>query len=197
MQTLPLSKAVVTYTPNFLSDSAAYYTEFLQFPWVMREAVYDGDVTYKLKRATCAFGDPGVYAPAIWGKDLTVLPWPERLREIKDKVEAYVGTRYNICLCNYYETGRNNIGWHSDREEALSPANIASISLGAARSFGFQHINNADERYVMVLEPGSLLVMGNGCQEEYRHALLPDKDLKEGRINLTFRLFDDQRYGKY
>lgn len=205
-QTLPLSKARVTYTPNFLSTPSEYYNDFLAFPWATREAVYNEDITYKLKRATCAFGDSNVYAPAIWGKDLVVIPWPDRLHEIKDKIEAYIKTKYNICLCNYYENGRNTIGWHSDREEALSPANIASISLGAPRKFAFQSITKSPdspepdavrEYYEMVLEPGSLLVMGDGCQEEYRHALLLDKDVKDGRINLTFRLFEDHRYGKY
>ena len=44
-----------------------------------------------------------------------------------------------------------------------------------------------EPEYQMKLHDGSLLIMGKNCQSRYCHSLLPDKAIKNGRINLTFR----------
>ncbi len=115
---------------------------------------------------------------------------------LKEKIEGLTGKKYNICLANYYSTGRRAIGFHSDNEEYGSTSNIASISLGGQRKFVFRKKENKEEKVGLVLKNGSLLIMGEGCQEKYEHSLPADKNCKTPRINLTFRLFSADRYSK-
>ncbi|MEO1628577.1 MAG: alpha-ketoglutarate-dependent dioxygenase AlkB, partial [Bacteroidota bacterium] len=67
---------------------------------------------------------------------------------------------------------------------------IASISLGAERQFSFRRMDDVSEQCNLVLQNGSLLVMGQHCQQRYQHAILPQSDCQQPRINLTFRKFD-------
>ncbi|AUL77604.3 hypothetical protein QJ856_gp1213 [Tupanvirus deep ocean] len=48
-----------------------------------------------------------------------------------------------------------------------------------------------------LLHNDSLIVMTEGCQEIYHHSLPVDKSCKIPRLNLTFRLFDSDRYVNY
>ena len=48
----------------------------------------------------------------------------------------------------------------------------------------------------MKLENRSLLVIDKGCQDNYEHALLPNKEIKTDRVNLTFRKFKFETYSK-
>lgn len=153
----------------------------------------DGKV--KLNRATAVFGDQTDFEtiPKIWGDGIEVKIFPTELKKIRDEISNITGAKYNICLCNFYANGKKTIGYHSDREENGSISNIASISLGAERKFIFRE-KNSEKTFEFTLENGSLIVMGDKCQERYEHAIMKDENLKEGRINLTFRLFDVKRY---
>jgi len=84
------------------------------------------------------------------------------------------------------------MSWHSDndKEFGIYPV-IASVSFGAARPFRFRH-KNGNETVDLRLEPGSLLLMRGGTQENWLHALPKTKRVKEMRINLTFRYCIDQ-----
>jgi len=82
----------------------------------------------------------------------TSIPWaraPPEVTELKRRAEAWhlrvcgLPVVYDVCLLNRYDSGRNCLAWHADREE-IDPMNtgpraspIASISLGAERLFGF------------------------------------------------------------
>lgn len=151
--------------------------------------------TIKLNRATAVFGDQTDFEtiPKIWGDGIEVKLFTTELKNIRDQISKITGAKYNICLCNFYANGKKTIGFHSDREENGSISNIASISLGAERKFIFRE-KYSEKTFEFTLENGSLIVMGDKCQERYEHAILRDDNLKEGRINLTFRLFDVKRY---
>lgn len=195
---IPLEGADVRYYPNYIKEARAkvLYDLFLNnFDWKIRETDYGkGGASYRLNRATCAFGDPGVQAPNVWGNDLVVAPWSPEIDEIRRDVERLTQCKYNICLCNYYANGKRGIGLHADNEERGSTDGIASISLGAAREFIFVKNSNHVLKHAITLGNGSLLLMGKGTQENYRHAVPADKSVIEGRINLTFRWFDSIRY---
>ena len=62
------------------------------------------------------------------------LPWFPELLEIRHCVEQYMGQRFDAVLLNFYRTGQDSMGWHSDDEKELgeNPV-IASVSLGATR----------------------------------------------------------------
>lgn len=86
-------------------------------------------------------------------------------------------------MANYYSTGRNNIGWHSDNEEKGDIECIASFSFGARREFAFRNKGEKEQLLSLELGLGSLLVMNEGCQENYEHCLLQDKG-KSGKFNV-------------
>jgi alkylated DNA repair dioxygenase AlkB len=91
-------------------------------------------------------------------------------------------------LCNYYRDGNDSVGWHSDDEPELGAQPvIASVSFGVTRSFLLQHKKDKTLKTKIELENGSVLIMRGDTQKYYRHAVLKEKAVTQGRINLTFR----------
>lgn len=106
---------------------------------------------------------------------------------------------YDVALCQYYNSGKDHIGFHNDAEQGMSwECPVISFSLGQSRRFivkekaaeakpgvGMRKKMKAPlGRTVvdMVLEDGMMLVMGGRkFQENYLHALpqLSEKQLKE------------------
>ena len=94
---------------------------------------------------------------------------------------------FNSCLLNLYKDGRDEIRWHSDREEQLGENPIIGmISLGSNRTF---HMMNKEtkERQQYLLENGDLFIMLENCQANWLHAVLKEKQITTPRISLTFR----------
>ena len=80
------------------------------------------------------------------------------------------------------------MGWHSDDEKELGPRPvIASISLGSARRFLLRHRKKKSASHEWLLEHGSLLVMREGVQSQWRHSVPKTAKPLAPRINLTFR----------
>ena len=81
------------------------------------------------------------------------------------------------------------MAWHSDDERELGrdPV-IASLSFGATRRFAMKHRTRKPMKAQILLENGSLLVMGSGMQRHWMHQLPKDAHVSEARLNLTFRL---------
>jgi len=110
---------------------------------------------------------------------------PEILRGELDRLKIETGFEFNGVLCNWYRNGEEHMGFHSDNEPEIDGDLIASISLGASRRFAWRKIDDS-EGGKTVLESGSLLLMHH-FQNKWKHALLKDPKVGEGRINLTFR----------
>lgn len=120
-------------------------------------------------------------------------PWTPLLTQVKERVEAAVGSPFNACLLNLYMSGDEGMSWHSDDEGALGRLpTIASLSLGATRRFDFRH--KGDRRKVsLMLEGGQLIVMTGATQHHWQHALPKTKRVRTPRINLTFRTILDAK----
>ncbi len=118
---------------------------------------------------------------------LEVQPWSPLPLAIKREVEARVGHRFNAVLVTYYRNGDDHVTWHADDERELGDAPvIASLSLGATRSFQYQ--SQMDERIANVmLETGDLLLMRPAFQQGWLHQVPMEPEVTAGRINLTFR----------
>jgi alkylated DNA repair dioxygenase AlkB len=119
--------------------------------------------------------------------------WTVAVTEMKKVLDVAVKNiesnhpKLNAVLGNRYRDGHQNIGAHSDNESDLhGNAFIVSVSLGAARDFIFTH-KETKEKVKILLEPGSVLLMGGNCQKNWRHALPKRLCVKDPRINLTFR----------
>ena len=80
-----------------------------------------------------------------------------------------------------------SMAWHSDGEKDLKKDGaIASLSFGAERKFGFKH-KHTQEKVMLTLEHGSMLIMKGTTQTNWLHRLPPTKSVLLPRINLTFR----------
>ena len=124
------------------------------------------------------------------GQTLPARPTPPILAEIQKRVEETTGHTFNHVLLNYYRDGRDNMGMHADdeRELGLNPV-IAALSFGVDRRFLLKRKKSTkgETPTSMVLEGGSLLVMGGTIQHTWRHGVPKAGRLDRGRINLTFR----------
>lgn len=111
---------------------------------------------------------------------------------IKGMIQQKLDVKFNSVLLNYYEDGRDEIKWHSDKEFCLgeNPV-IACVNLGATRKFWVQEKIEKGDRWFYELKDGDLLVMNEHCQENFLHAILKEKEIKEPRISLTFRYCHD------
>jgi len=117
-------------------------------------------------------------------------PWPPTLRALRDRLIAELGAPFNSCLANLYRDGSDSMGYHSDDEPELGPRPvIASVSLGARRSFTLRH-RISRQRWTWALGAGDLLVMRDEAQSDYAHAVPKTARPVGARMNLTFRQFD-------
>ena len=113
--------------------------------------------------------------------------WDEKTKELLYKVNNYCNHEFNSVLLNMYKDGKDTIQWHSDKEKELGNfAIIASINLGASRKFWFLNKETGEKDFV-ICKNGDLLIMNVGFQENFLHAMLPEKEIKDSRISLTFR----------
>lgn len=132
-----------------------------------------------------AYGRPYRFS----GKIHPALPLPPALRPFMDYATALVpGT--NSLLVNWYADGSDNIAYHSDDEKELVPhASIVSISLGGTRRFLLRGNESPKTTTTLLLEHGSVLVMGGTLQDTHKHSVPKTKQEVGRRVNLTFRTF--------
>jgi alkylated DNA repair dioxygenase AlkB len=139
-------------------------------------------------RLVCWMADPGI-ALRYSGLTIEATSWAEPLTYIKHLIETKTGYRFNGVLLNYYRHGTDSMGWHADDEPELGPDPvIASISLGAERKFQLKPKSGPSAVQTILLEHGSLLLMGTGSQRYYKHQVPKVSRPIGPRINLTFRL---------
>ncbi|QIR37220.1 alpha-ketoglutarate-dependent dioxygenase AlkB [Tolypothrix sp. PCC 7910] len=177
----------VTYYPEFLSQEEAgvLYQHCLKLQWQQNQIKMVGK-TLLVPRLEYIYGDEGceyLYSKSVL---LKPLPWTEALAELRNRITALTGYKFNIVIGNQYRSGQDSIGWHADNESSMgvNPA-IASVSLGAERKFQIKPIGGKPTDFW--LEHGSLLLMHPGCQSTHLHQVPKTKKLVSTRINLTFR----------
>lgn len=187
------------YRPNFLAERQA--DRWLQrlwgeLKWRRQEITLFGRRIMQ-PRLIAWYGDPdAVYAYS--GLTLQPLPWHPLLLELKDRLEAATGGRFNSTLANAYRDGRDSMGWHSDDEKELGSAPlIASVSLGEERRFlvrpKHRPAGTRPASQGMTLGHGSLLLMRGDSQRLYQHSLPRTRRPIGLRINLTYRLVATRR----
>ena len=116
--------------------------------------------------------------------------WFPAISSLQQKLSEFTGIVFPVCVCIYYPDGDEYLDFHSDLP-AFGPTNvIASISLGAERAFHIRHQSQQQHQWQISLASGSLLLMADGFQDHYQHAV-PKATGKVGpRFNLTFRQFN-------
>ena len=118
---------------------------------------------------------------------LQTRPWSELLNDIRVKIERTLNYAFNSVLVNWYRNGEDYVGWHADNEPELGAQPlIASLSLGASRTFSYKH-KKFPLQGCVELHSGCLLVMQPSFQHDWVHSVPRDEQINDGRINMTFR----------
>jgi alkylated DNA repair dioxygenase AlkB len=174
---------------NFLSQQEAdhYLSKFREnLEWHQDDIKLFGK-THLAPRLTAWYGEEGI-SYSYSGVKLKAKAWTPDLLEIKEKLKSYCETEFNSVLLNYYRSGQDSMGWHSDDEKELgvNPV-IASVSLGQERVFHFRHKKEKNLKVKIALKSGSLLLMKGETQHFWQHQIPKSKKPMQSRINLTFR----------
>ncbi|WP_417446868.1 alpha-ketoglutarate-dependent dioxygenase AlkB family protein [Kangiella sp.] len=152
-----------------------------------KETIRIAGVERLVPRLTAWYGDKGA-SYTYSGVVHHPVPWNERLLALKSQVEQACGAEFNSALFNLYRDGKDSVAWHSDDEPELGRRPIiASLSLGAPRSFQLKHKKHKDLRHKLTLTSGSLLVMRGDTQQCWLHQVPKEPAITEPRINITFR----------
>ena len=112
--------------------------------------------------------------------------WSGLMAKLKARIEKLLNKEFEIAMCLYYPDGNYFAPYHSDQQTSGHNTILPSISLGEIRKFSFKD-NESHEEYSLDLANGSLLIMGDHCQNRYTHSLPKNPKYKNGRINITFR----------
>lgn len=136
-------------------------------------------------RRTASFGQPYNYSQI----DYTATPMSPALLDVALQLKSQLDVDFNNCLLNFYETGDNTMGFHSDDTSGLiSGTGVAIVSLGSVRDITFRSIADKSIQHSFLLHPGSLLYMDDAVQALWMHAI--KKQANAGpRISLTWRAF--------
>lgn len=186
------------YDPHFCESGLAdrWFVELRDtVPWIQPQVRVYGR-SHPMPRLTAWVADdarPYAYS----GVEHAAVPWTPTLSAVREAVERASAHRFNAVLLNFYRSGADTVGWHSDDEAVLGDRPvIGSVSLGAPRRFRFRPHPRAgarpeagpaeQPRCELLLEHGSLLVMEGDTQRRWQHCL-PRGRASQPRINLTFR----------
>lgn len=153
---------------NFTINGKDFRSDFGKIT-VMDQTLYDNDA----------------FPKAIYGKTMV---WPASLQHVKERIEVLTKKVFQFCVCIYYPDGNSGVAFHADPPAYGDTTIIPSLSLGEERNFQLREITTG-AIHEMLLNRGSLLVMGEHCQERYEHCLPVDPSYKKARINMTFRQY--------
>jgi alkylated DNA repair dioxygenase AlkB len=139
-----------------------------------------------LPRLQTWHADPGI-TYSYSNNLLETRSWTSLLSDIRAKVELCLDFSFNSVLVNWYRNGEDYVGWHADNEPELGEQPfIVSLTFGAERLFEFRH-KKSSKNGRLLLRSGTLLIMRPDFQHHWLHSVPIEKNLMEGRINLTFR----------
>ena len=185
---IDLPGADVTVAPQWLAQEEADRLLSLlrdELPWEVHRIRMFGRVVDSPRLSAWLGDEDATYRYS--GTRFLPHPWTPTLLALRDRVADACGARFNSVLANLYRDGSDRMGWHSDDEPELGPEpSIASLSLGAERTFRFR-AKAGGEPVAVELTHGSLLRMAGATQRLYKHELPARKRVSGPRINLTFR----------
>lgn len=187
----------VIHQPAFLDhDQQRSLQEHLieTLPWEQPDIMMFGKAV-KIPRLQAWIGDPDAHYR--WsGKTFVPSPWTPVLKALTANLNQQLNTHFNSVLINWYRSGEDSMGWHSDDEKELGPdPTIASLSLGAPRNFKLRERHKTPPQNLSyALGNGDLFVMGGATQSHWRHCVVKTRKSVQARLNLTFRDINPERH---
>lgn len=167
------------YIPKFF-DQDFFEDLRIQLEWKQNTIRVFG-IEHREPRLTAWYGKPYKYSNISWSEK----EYNPFLSGIQNDLINYTGFQFNSVLANYYRTGLDSMGWHSDNEPEMDTSLIASVSFGGSRIFKLRH-RTTKEKFDIELQNGSLLLMYD-LQKNWQHSISKTKKVVDPRINLTFR----------
>jgi alkylated DNA repair dioxygenase AlkB len=116
-------------------------------------------------------------------------PWTKELLHIKARVEKLAEAQFNYVLLNYYRDGNDSVAWHDDMDRTPGKNKIvSSVSFGQERYFDIRNKKDHSDKFSILLEDGSYILMKEKFQENWHHRIAKSTMPMKARINLTFRV---------
>jgi alkylated DNA repair dioxygenase AlkB len=190
LEKITLADAELSFAEHFYATAIAdnLFTQLLNETEWRQENIRVWAKLHLQPRLTAWHGEPDTdYSYS--GIKLTAKPWTNTLLKIKNDISLVTGRQFNSVLLNLYRNQNDSMGWHSDDEPTLGrdPV-IASLSLGATRTFKLKHKTKPEQKTLSIdLAHGSLLVMAGSTQHHWQHSIAKQSRTIGPRINLTFR----------
>eukprot|EP01112_Ceratiomyxa_fruticulosa_P010797 TRINITY_DN2868_c0_g4_i1.p1 TRINITY_DN2868_c0_g4~~TRINITY_DN2868_c0_g4_i1.p1 ORF type:complete len:298 (-),score=47.70 TRINITY_DN2868_c0_g4_i1:145-1038(-) len=212
-----------SYTPQFLAleEQTELIKHLNDVPWSKVKYTNKFDQAITTPRHTFCYGTPQNFGESAQveykGCFFVTEKIPEWLEKIKVNVEKYVGFEFNAIILNNYTDGNEYISWHKDDEAFLKHNTVASLSLGASRTFQVRRVTESSHKKhksmrdsssscsssekksysntSVILISGSLCVLYNGIEHHLpKEAPISFKGMKN-RYNITFRSLKDFKLG--
>ena len=115
--------------------------------------------------------------------------WTATTENIRDIIKMRTGQGNNHLVANRYLDQKDYIGFHQDKTRDVAiDSSAMTLSLGGARRFQLQNMETKEKQTVL-LEHGSLFVLGPRTNASWKHSLLKGswREQCETRLGLTYR----------
>jgi len=186
---LPKDGIVEIYPSFFSKKECVFLFEYLlhKIEWQQDRLKFYGKHV-NLPRLTAWYGD-NLKNYSYSGIELNPKPWTKELLLIKNSIEEHSGLEFTSVLLNLYRNGNDSVSWHRDNEKVLrvNPI-IASVSLGATRTFKFRHVDDHSLVRRVEMTDGMYILMKNETQHKWEHSIPKTSRNVTERISLTFRI---------
>lgn len=168
------ARSWIDVVPGWLSDHAVL------FDWLIAHAPW--------QQRTREMWDKAVLEPRLVAVWPTGSPLPAKLRELSEVLSRRYAVDFDSCLVNLYRDGSDAVAWHADTvRKVLTNPLVATVSLGAARSFLLRPAAGGPVARRYAPGGGDLVVMGGACQHDWVHTVPREKTASGARMSITLR----------
>lgn len=133
---------------------------------------------------------PYTYGSGAGERTYQPTPWHSIVEAIRITIGLEHDIHMDCCFLNGYKDGKDHLGWHADDSPEMDDDRpIVVFTVGAEREIYFRPKGQKGEATDKVSLPsGSLLIMGEGMQDQYEHKI-PKASRQDcgSRISMTFR----------
>lgn len=165
----------VDYCPGWLAGSDAVFDQLAATAKWQQRTVTMWDHTVPEPRLTAGWSPEDADAPDLLFEMCRLL-----------SVRYEIG--FDRVWVNLYRDGRDSVAWHGDRHRhAMTKPMVATVSLGAARSFQLRRRGTTSIAHTLRPGGGDLVVMGGECQNDWEHTVPKTARPVGARMSVTIR----------